>query len=84
MHPRLIIFDYDGTLVDSETLANQVWVDLAADHGVTLTLAEALQRFKGGTMAECLTELERRIGRALPEDIGVKVRRRRIENRACS
>jgi len=80
MHPGLIIFDCDGTLVDSETLANQLWVDIAADHGVTLSLEEALQRFKGGTMADCIAELERRIGRTLPEDFGIEIRRRRLDD----
>lgn len=76
MRPGLIIFDCDGTLVDSELIANQVLVDVVAEHGLQLTLTEALIAFKGGKMAESVTEIERRLGRALPEHFVPEIRRR--------
>ena len=33
---QAILFDLDGVLVDSEELANGVWVELLAEHGLTL------------------------------------------------
>jgi HAD superfamily hydrolase (TIGR01509 family) len=48
--PKLIIFDCDGVLVDSERLSNQVMVDNLARHGLNLTLERAMQLFVGGTM----------------------------------
>jgi HAD superfamily hydrolase (TIGR01509 family) len=47
MSIEAIIFDSDGTLVDSETLSAQVIVDILADRGVFLSCEEALERFRG-------------------------------------
>src|SRR5688500_18736653 len=53
-----IIFDCDGTLVDSERLVNGVIVEYAKAFGIHITLDEALRRLKGGKMADCVLELE--------------------------
>lgn len=63
---RAIIFDCDGTLVDSEALANEVLVEAVAEHGLRLSVAEALAAFRGGKMADCVAQLEARLGRPLP------------------
>tara|TARA_B100000745_G_scaffold112466_1_gene72409 strand:+ start:4117 stop:4224 length:108 start_codon:yes stop_codon:yes gene_type:complete len=34
---KATIFDCDGTLVDSEILANEVLVEMVAEHGLTLS-----------------------------------------------
>ncbi|SFH88424.1 haloacid dehalogenase superfamily, subfamily IA, variant 3 with third motif having DD or ED [Collimonas sp. OK307] len=73
----LVIFDCDGTLVDSETVATDVMVAYLAELGMPLSAEEALSRFKGGKMADCVTELEQMFGRALPADF-TKVLRDRI------
>ena len=62
-----VIFDCDGTLVDSETLTNEVLVGLAREHGVELSLAEALAEFAGGKMADVVAALEGRRGVPLPD-----------------
>lgn len=49
--PKLVIFDCDGVLVDSETLSNQVMVDNLARYGLDVPLERALDLFVGGTMA---------------------------------
>lgn len=74
-----IIFDCDGTLVDSEVLGNRVLVECAAELGVTLTVEEAVERFRGGRMADSLAYIERMLGRPAPEDFAQAVRRRMIE-----
>jgi HAD superfamily hydrolase (TIGR01509 family) len=71
-----VLFDCDGTLVDSETLTMEVLVEYAAEHGVTLDLAETLAAFAGGTMADVVRDLERRRGAALPEHFVPEFRRR--------
>jgi HAD superfamily hydrolase (TIGR01509 family) len=74
-----IIFDCDGTLVDSERLGNQVLVDCAAEVGVTLTLEDALAQFVGGKMADAVTYIERLAGRPLPSDFTARARIRMAE-----
>ena len=64
----LVLFDCDGTLVDSEIVTAQAWAEHTAQFGVSMTAAEALARFKGVGMAQCVAEIERlRGGQALPQ-----------------
>jgi HAD superfamily hydrolase (TIGR01509 family) len=76
MPPNLLLFDCDGVLVDSEILGNKILVEAVAEHGLYLTLEEALRTFRGGKMAECVALLEKRLGRTLPEDFVPEIRRR--------
>ena len=64
--PQLIIFDCDGVLVDSEGLMNQVWVDALAEQGLMMTVEEAIFLFRGRKMAECVADVEARLGGKLP------------------
>ncbi|WIY27111.1 HAD family hydrolase [Parasedimentitalea psychrophila] len=49
--PKLVIFDCDGVLVDSEVISNQVLVENLAQYGLHLDLADCMDLFVGGTMA---------------------------------
>lgn len=62
--------------MDSESLGNQVMADMAGELGLPLTLAEALALFRGRKMAECVHEIEIRIGRGAPEDFVPRARAR--------
>ncbi|AMO98301.1 HAD hydrolase, IA, variant 1 family protein [Collimonas arenae] len=73
----LVIFDCDGTLVDSETVATDVMIEYLAELGTQLSFDEALSRFKGGRMADCVVELEAMRGQPLPGDF-TKILRERI------
>ena len=64
----LIIFDCDGTLVDSEGLANGYFVELVNDMGVPLTLEEAWQHFPGTSLRLCMEYVEKRFDFAFPDD----------------
>lgn len=55
---RLVIFDCDGVLVDSEGIALEVLVDALAEKGVLLTTDEAAERFLGRSLSS-LTEVVR-------------------------
>lgn len=44
---KLIIFDFDGVLVDSEYIAGQVVTDTLPKYGVTIPLADVLKRYVG-------------------------------------
>lgn len=51
---RAVIFDCDGTLVDSEVPGIDVLHAMACDLGLSLTREQALQKFRGVRMAECI------------------------------
>jgi len=63
-----VIFDCDGTLVDSEGLANEVLVECLKPHGLDITADQARAQFTGRKMADCVAELERQLGSVLPTD----------------
>jgi HAD superfamily hydrolase (TIGR01509 family) len=50
--PKMVLFDCDGVVVDSETLTNQVVRDDLAERGLDLSLQQVMHRFVGGTMAD--------------------------------
>ncbi|MDD5037379.1 MAG: HAD-IA family hydrolase [Methylococcaceae bacterium] len=71
-----IIFDCDGTLVDSEVLGNQVLVECVAELGLEISLEEALAQFTGGKMADVVTAIEQWLGFPVPEDFVPELRRK--------
>lgn len=66
-HWQLAIFDCDGVLVDSETIAHRVLVEALNELGLSLTLEEAFTAFRGSTGARTVEIIETRLGRPLPE-----------------
>jgi len=76
---KAVIFDCDGTLVDSEVLSSEALVEAAAEHGVLLSLGDAVRSFRGCKMADCVAELEARLGRPLPADFVPSLRARTAE-----
>ncbi|MBC8452200.1 MAG: HAD family hydrolase [Rhodospirillaceae bacterium] len=65
--PRLVIFDCDGVLVDSEPISNRVLaIDISAA-GWPMTTAQCIARFKGGQLIEVQREVERHLGVSLGE-----------------
>jgi HAD superfamily hydrolase (TIGR01509 family) len=64
----LVIFDNDGVLVDSEPLAIQVVIDLAARCGYELTFEDCMERFLGLPIEKTRLGIETAMGRTLPAD----------------
>lgn len=52
-----VIFDCDGTLVDSERLAAGLLRDILEEHQVSLSLEQVLERFRGVQFALCMEGL---------------------------
>jgi HAD superfamily hydrolase (TIGR01509 family) len=65
---RLVIFDCDGVIVDSEPVANRMVAEALAALGWAVTSAEADRLFLGMTLTDMVPVIERRIGRALPPE----------------
>jgi HAD superfamily hydrolase (TIGR01509 family) len=64
---RLVIFDCDGVLVDSEPLAVRMDVEMLAEVGITMSEAEVIERYVGRSPEVILAETEKRLGRRLPD-----------------
>lgn len=67
MPPKLVIFDCDGVLVDSEGIASAVLAENLSGHGYPVTAPECVDLFVGGTMSSIKPLVESR-GVPLPDD----------------
>jgi beta-phosphoglucomutase-like phosphatase (HAD superfamily) len=74
---KLVIFDCDGVLVDSEPIINQAHAQVLTAFGYPITDQELIGRFCGMSDREMLEIIEREWGRALPtsyaEHVGLMI-----------
>ena len=70
----LVIFDLDGTLVDSEAQSNQAFLDLLPD--LRGTVGDLIHRYRGMRLAPVLADIEGRLGRKLPDSFQADYRNR--------
>ena len=61
-----VIFDLDGTLVDSETLGSQALLDMLPELGEPLAVIS--ERYRGQRMANIMADVQQRLGRKLPDN----------------
>jgi len=66
MSYRCIIFDMDGTLVDSEPLSSRAWLELLPD--LNVELEELTQRISGGEFAKVMLDLSTHYKIDIPSD----------------
>ena len=79
---QAVIFDCDGTLVDSEVISLKILVDLVAGHGLMIPHREAVDRWSGCDLADVLAEIEARLGAKLPPDFLETFRKRQLQELA--
>lgn len=72
-----VIFDLDGTLVDSEGLCNQALLDLLPQ--LSDTVESLIQRYRGKKLAPILFDLESRLCQKLPDAFEKHYRQRVAE-----
>jgi HAD superfamily hydrolase (TIGR01509 family) len=72
-----VIFDLDGTLVDSERQSNQAFLDLLPELGEPVDAL--VRRYRGMQLLPVLADIEARLGRKLAEDFTPRYRRRVAE-----
>ena len=68
MAPKCIIFDCDGTLVDSEAITNQVIAEMASELGIEMSGEEASATFGGKTLDSVVYKMRELSGNDLPND----------------
>jgi beta-phosphoglucomutase-like phosphatase (HAD superfamily) len=61
-----LIFDFDGVIADSETLANTVLAETVTELGLPTTLDDSLARYMGRRWPEAMALIETGLGRPLP------------------
>ena len=66
MRPSAILFDLDGTLVDSERIGLDVLFDMAQAHGMPWSREAVHLRFRGVPMSRCVAEMARQRPAGLP------------------
>jgi len=74
-----VIFDCDGTLVDTESLANDVFATMLSEEGLPMTGHEAMTRFRGMKWDTCRAEVEVEMGRKLPPGFMPELQERTFE-----
>lgn len=71
-----VIFDCDGTLIDSEGIGAQSLIEEAETLGLRFPDDEDLEAFRGRAMPTTLAILAERLGRPLPEGFEARARAR--------
>ncbi|GLZ80306.1 hydrolase [Actinorhabdospora filicis] len=64
---KLVVFDNDGVLVDSERLSNRVFAEHITAVGLPVTFQDCVDKYMGRRMSDCVPDIEAELGRALPE-----------------
>lgn len=59
---KCVIFDCDGTLIDSERLCCEALCKVFSHFGSTLSMDDAVRHFEGGKLADILAQTRQRLG----------------------
>jgi len=78
MYPRLIVFDFDGVIADSEVLANTVLAEFVTELGVPMTVDDSLRTFMGKRLVDVLEAIGVMTGRPLAPDAAADFMRRTL------
>jgi HAD superfamily hydrolase (TIGR01509 family) len=70
----LIVFDCDGVLVDSEVISCRTHAEMLTRHGYPISSEQVHDRFLGRSSREARVEIERELGRMLPDDLDVQLK----------
>ncbi len=74
---QCVIFDFDGTLVDSEALCNQAFLDLIPS--IDVSVEKLVESYSGRKLAWIFSDIEEQFGCKLPPNIEQQYRNRVAE-----
>ncbi len=77
--PKLVIFDCDGVLVDTERQTNQTLADMITELGTPMTGPESQRLFMGRTLENVQRMVEDLTGKTLPSSWPDEIRKRDLE-----
>lgn len=69
MKDKMIIFDCDGVLVDSEIIANRIDAEMLSELGYPISTEESIKKFTGMNAATVRDIILQESGISLPEDL---------------
>ena len=75
--PRLVIFDCDGVLVDSEGISNEVLARMLTAAGLPTSAEQSRRAYQGMMLADIVARAEGALGCALPADFQTSYERAR-------
>jgi len=75
---RLIVFDFDGVIADSEILAHAVLAEIVTELGAPMALEALLQTFTGKRFDEVVALVSATTGRSVADCLAVDIERRTI------
>lgn len=76
---RLIIYDFDGVIADSEVVANTVLAEFVTELGTPTTLEDSYRLYMGKRFNEVVAAVEASLGRSLPESFPAEFQQRTLE-----
>jgi HAD superfamily hydrolase (TIGR01509 family) len=76
---KLIIFDFDGVIADSEVLSNTVLAEYVSEAGLPTSLDDAYRLYMGKRVPEIAAAVEASLGRPLRADFGAEFQRRALQ-----
>jgi HAD superfamily hydrolase (TIGR01509 family) len=77
--PGLIVFDNDGVLVDSESLANRLLASYLSESGVPTSFDYSVRHYLGGSLSRVRTHVEREFGHVLDPSFERQFERRLLD-----
>jgi HAD superfamily hydrolase (TIGR01509 family) len=63
LHHDAIIFDFDGVIVDSEWIANEVLAQVLTENGMPTTVEDSFEQYMGRAWADNVAAIEARWGK---------------------
>ena len=80
MDIKAILFDCDGTLVDSESITSRILVSMIGELGLHLSPHDFDAQYVGGNIFEILDDVESQLGRKIDRNLFIKSYRIRCED----